>query len=121
MLCTRSPRTLGCPCGPCDERYTNVSGVVRYEIFRTDESEADDHLIRPPQGLEDIVRVRPVKYRLVYADELALIMRHAFAHLQDPNGGSIYLRLSTRSVQQLQRVVIPRLRLRAWPFAELEH
>jgi hypothetical protein len=43
-----------------------------YEIFRTDESEADDHLIRPRQGVEDAVRVRPVKYRLVYADELPL-------------------------------------------------
>jgi len=43
-----------------------------YEIFRTDESEADDHLIRGPQGVEDLIRIRPVKYRLVYADELAL-------------------------------------------------
>lgn len=46
--------------------------VREYEIFLTDASEADDHLVRPPRGLEDPVRVRPVKYRLVYACELPL-------------------------------------------------
>ncbi len=35
-----------------------------------------------------------------YADELALLMRHAFAHLQAPDGGSVYLRLTTRVLQQ---------------------
>lgn len=38
-----------------------------------------------------------------YADELALIMRWAFAHLQDRDGGSVYLRLTTRSVPQIAR------------------
>ncbi len=40
-----------------------------YEIFETDESEADDHLTRPFASL--LLR-RPVKYRLVYADHLQL-------------------------------------------------
>jgi hypothetical protein len=58
---------------PAKEQGQTLRLAVReYEIFLTDESEADDHLIRPPQGFEDVQRVRPVKYRLVYADELAL-------------------------------------------------
>ena len=58
---------------PAKEKGQTLRLAVReYEIFRTDESEADDHLIRPPRGFEDILQVRPVKYRLVYADELAL-------------------------------------------------
>jgi hypothetical protein len=43
-----------------------------YEIFRTDESEADDHLVRAPLGFESTLLVRPVKYRLVYADNMTL-------------------------------------------------
>ena len=38
-----------------------------------------------------------------YADELALIMGHAFQHMQAPDGGSVYLRLSTRAIPQLER------------------
>jgi hypothetical protein len=58
---------------PAKEKGQQLRLAVReYEIFRTDESEADDHLIRPPQGVEDVIRVRAVKYRLVYAGELAL-------------------------------------------------
>ncbi|WP_395396102.1 transketolase (plasmid) [Novosphingobium sp. BL-8A] len=38
-----------------------------------------------------------------YADELALIMRWAFEHMQAEEGGSVYLRLSTRSVPQVAR------------------
>ena len=38
-----------------------------------------------------------------YADELALIVRHAFEHLQADNGGSVYLRLTTRSIAQIER------------------
>jgi pyruvate dehydrogenase E1 component len=39
-----------------------------------------------------------------YADELALLLRHAFADLQDPDGESAYFRLSTRSLAQPERV-----------------
>ncbi|MBI1402253.1 MAG: transketolase [Porphyrobacter sp.] len=38
-----------------------------------------------------------------YADELALIMRWAFAHMQAPEGSSVYLRLSTRAIAQVER------------------
>jgi pyruvate dehydrogenase E1 component len=42
-------------------------------------------------------------YEPAYADELAVIMRHAFDHLQAPDGGSVYLRLTTRSIAQIAR------------------
>ncbi|SLK07991.1 transketolase [Novosphingobium mathurense] len=38
-----------------------------------------------------------------YADEVALMMRWAFDHMQQPDGGSVYLRLSTRQVPQIAR------------------
>ncbi len=38
-----------------------------------------------------------------WADELALVMRWAFQHLQDPGGGSVYLRLTTRAIPQIAR------------------
>jgi pyruvate dehydrogenase E1 component len=42
-----------------------------------------------------------------YADELALIMEWAFQHMQADNGGSVYLRLTTRSIEQLPRALTP--------------
>ena len=38
-----------------------------------------------------------------YADELALCMQWAFDHLQADDGGSVYLRLTTRSIEQVAR------------------
>ena len=38
-----------------------------------------------------------------FADEVALLMRHAFAHMQAPEGSSVYLRLSTRAITQVSR------------------
>jgi len=38
-----------------------------------------------------------------YVDELAAIMRWSFEHLQAPDGGSVYLRLTTRALQQVER------------------
>jgi len=38
-----------------------------------------------------------------YADELAVLMRWAFAHMQEKDGGSVYLRLTTRSIPQIAR------------------
>ena len=38
-----------------------------------------------------------------YADEVSLFMRWAFEHLQKPDGSSVYLRLSTRQIPQVQR------------------
>ncbi|WP_376093114.1 transketolase [Roseomonas sp. CCTCC AB2023176] len=45
-----------------------------------------------------------------FVDELAVLMRHAFAHLQSPDGGSVYLRLTTRPVEQPRREMTPDLR-----------
>ncbi len=38
-----------------------------------------------------------------WADELALMMRHGFDHMQAEDGGSVYLRLSTRVIPQMER------------------
>ncbi|MEI9993019.1 MAG: hypothetical protein WDM91_00380 [Rhizomicrobium sp.] len=45
-------------------------------------------------------------YEPAYADELAVILRWAFEHIQDEEqGGSVYLRLTTRSLDQLTRTL----------------
>lgn len=38
-----------------------------------------------------------------FADELAVMLRWAFDHIQRPEGGSVYLRLSTRAIPQPER------------------
>ena len=38
-----------------------------------------------------------------YVDELSTIMRWGFEHMQAEDGGSVYLRLSTRTIEQLPR------------------
>ena len=38
-----------------------------------------------------------------WADEVALMMRWAFEYLQQPDGSSVYLRLSTRVIPQIER------------------
>ena len=42
-------------------------------------------------------------YEPAFADELAVILHHAFGHVQDPAGESVYLRLSTRPLAQPRR------------------
>ena len=44
-----------------------------------------------------------------FADEVGVTMRWAFGHLQDPKGGSVYLRLSTRAIAQPEREMVPEL------------
>ncbi|HEY7844548.1 MAG TPA: transketolase [Bradyrhizobium sp.] len=46
-----------------------------------------------------------------FVDELAVIMGWGFQHMQreDGEGGSVYLRLSTRSIDQVQRIMTPDL------------
>jgi len=44
-----------------------------------------------------------------YVDELTEILRWSFEHLQDDDGGSVYLRLSTRALEQPSRVMTPDL------------
>jgi pyruvate dehydrogenase E1 component len=54
-----------------------------------------------------------VSYEPAYADELAVIMQWAFEHMQrdgsdnEEEGGSVYLRLSTRAIDQLSRTLSP--------------
>jgi pyruvate dehydrogenase E1 component len=42
-------------------------------------------------------------YEPAFADELAAMMEHAFRLIDDPAGESTYLRLSTRSIRQVER------------------
>ncbi|CAN5457235.1 transketolase [soil metagenome] len=44
-----------------------------------------------------------------FVDELAVIMGWGFAHMQAEQGGSVYLRLSTRTVEQPARIMTPEL------------
>ena len=44
-------------------------------------------------------------YEPTYVDELAVLMRHGLEHMQALDGGSVYLRLSTRSLAQPQRTL----------------
>ena len=41
-----------------------------------------------------------LSFEPAFADELSIIMNYGFNYLQDENGGSIYLRLTTRSIEQ---------------------
>ena len=51
-----------------------------------------------------------VSFEPAFVDELAVIMRWGFEHMQrDEEGGSVYLRLSTRTIEQLRRAVSPAL------------
>lgn len=44
-----------------------------------------------------------------FVDELAVIMAWGFAHMQAEDGGAVYLRLSTRTIEQPQRMMTPEL------------
>ena len=44
-----------------------------------------------------------------FTDELSVIMEWGFSHMQLDDGGSVYLRLSTKPVEQPQREMIPEL------------
>lgn len=44
-----------------------------------------------------------------FADEVAVVLRWAFTHLQAPAGGSVYLRLTTRQILQPERAMTPDL------------
>ncbi len=45
-----------------------------------------------------------------YVDELAEVLRWSFEYMQADDGGAVYLRLSTRPLDQPERVLTPRLR-----------
>ena len=46
-------------------------------------------------------------YEPTHGDELAILLRHAFAHMQAPDGCAVWLRLSTRQIDQPQRALDP--------------
>ena len=46
-----------------------------------------------------------LSFEPAFADELSIIMNYGFDYLQMENGGSVYLRLSTRSIEQPHRQI----------------
>jgi pyruvate dehydrogenase E1 component len=50
-----------------------------------------------------IAQDRLAAYEPAYADELAVLLRHAFVHMQAPEGSAVWLRLSTRALPQRAR------------------
>jgi len=50
---------------------------------------------------------RLASYEPAYVDELAILFRHALAHMQAPDGSAAWLRLSTRQLQQPERTLDP--------------
>jgi pyruvate dehydrogenase E1 component len=46
---------------------------------------------------------RLAAYEPAYVDELAILLRHAFSHMQAAEGSSVWLRLSTRAITQKVR------------------
>jgi pyruvate dehydrogenase E1 component len=51
-----------------------------------------------------------LSYEPAYVDELGALLAFALRHLQEPEGSSVYLRLSTRPLQQPERVMTPPMR-----------
>ncbi len=50
---------------------------------------------------------RLASYEPTHVDELAILLRHAFHHMQQPDGSAVWLRLSTRQIEQPTRVLDP--------------
>ncbi len=50
---------------------------------------------------------RLASYEPAHVDELAILLRHAFAHMQAPDGSAVWLRLSTRQLDQKERSLDP--------------
>ncbi len=50
---------------------------------------------------------RLASFEPTYVDELAILMRHAFHHMQQPDGSAVWLRLSTRQLMQPDRTIDP--------------
>ncbi|HET9019340.1 MAG TPA: 1-deoxy-D-xylulose-5-phosphate synthase N-terminal domain-containing protein, partial [Acetobacteraceae bacterium] len=50
---------------------------------------------------------RLASYEPAHVDELAILLRHAFAHMQAPDGSAVWLRLSTRQIEQPSRTLDP--------------
>ena len=54
-----------------------------------------------------IVQDRLASFEPAYCDELAILLRHAFAHMQQPDGSAVWLRLSTQILPQPERTLNP--------------
>jgi pyruvate dehydrogenase E1 component len=54
-----------------------------------------------------IAQDRLASYEPAHADELAILLRHAFHHMQQPDGSAVWLRLSTRALAQPERALDP--------------
>ena len=54
-----------------------------------------------------IAQDRLASYEPAHADELAVLMRFAFEHMQKPDGSAVWLRLSTRALAQPERRLDP--------------
>ena len=52
-----------------------------------------------------IVQDRLASFEPAYCDELAILLRHAFEHMQKPDGSAVWLRLSTQILTQPARVL----------------
>ncbi len=50
---------------------------------------------------------RLASFEPAYVDEAAILLRHAFHHMQQPDGSAVWLRLSTRQLQQPERTLDP--------------
>ncbi len=50
---------------------------------------------------------RLASYEPAHVDELAILLRHAFHHMQQPEGSAVWLRLSTRQIAQPPRALDP--------------
>ena len=48
---------------------------------------------------------RLASFEPAHVDELAILLRHAFDHMQRPDGSSVWLRLSTRQLEQPERAL----------------
>ena len=51
---------------------------------------------------------RLASFEPTHVDELAILLRHAFDHMQRPDGSAVWLRLSTRQLVQPERALDPR-------------
>ncbi len=54
-----------------------------------------------------IAQDRLASFEPAHVDELAILMRHAFDHMQKPDGSAVWLRLSTRQLAQNPRPLDP--------------
>ena len=50
---------------------------------------------------------RLASFEPAHVDELAILLRHAFEHMQRPDGSAVWLRLSTRQLEQPARTLDP--------------